>query len=193
MGASVIVQRGGEVGRRYVLADRLTVGRDSGNDLLLDDPVTEPYHAVFVRRGGSWSLIDLGGARPVSVDGTALEPGDPHPLRHGDTITIGDGAVLVFHLSALGLDLAAQPTLPLRAAPQPPDPTVRLPTHTPAVPSPPLPPSRADDDPTLRLPTIPPAPREDKPGDDDPTRPIPTRRPSWLGRLWRRGADRPRE
>jgi predicted component of type VI protein secretion system len=192
MGAWVIVQRGGVVGARYALdAPRLTIGRSPDNDLVLDDPAVDRYHAAVVGQGMHWAILDLGGVRPVEVEGHTLEPGEPHPLRHGDAIAIG-GVVLLFHQPAEGVDLAAQPTLRRRALPASLDATMQLPTHAPAAtpaPPPPAPSPSGDDDPTLPIPTTPPAPH-DPPADGGPAAPNRPASPPWLGARWRPRARR---
>jgi pSer/pThr/pTyr-binding forkhead associated (FHA) protein len=55
--------------------NRLTVGRTSGNDLVVDDGAVSREHAEFVRRRGTIYLVDH------STNGTYVRPG-PGKLRH---------------------------------------------------------------------------------------------------------------
>jgi ABC-type multidrug transport system ATPase subunit/ABC-type multidrug transport system permease subunit len=66
--------------------DRLTIGRDRSNDVVLDDPNVSRFHAEVVRDGERVALYDLGSRNGTRVDG--------NPARHavlaaGSEIGIG--------------------------------------------------------------------------------------------------------
>ena len=97
MATFLLVQRGADIGRRYDLdAPQLTIGRSADNDLVLNDPRVSRYHAVVKRRGGRYTIVDLGGSNPVVVNDRALEPGLPHQLKHRDVLFLGR-TILHFH------------------------------------------------------------------------------------------------
>ena len=95
MGAFLVVQRGGEIGRRVELPPQLTLGCAPDNDLPLDDPRASRYQAVLKGDGAGWAATDLGAEHPTMVNDRTLEPGVPHPLTDGDVLRVG-GAALAF-------------------------------------------------------------------------------------------------
>jgi ABC-type multidrug transport system ATPase subunit/ABC-type multidrug transport system permease subunit len=75
---------------------RLTVGRDPGNDVTLEDPNVSRFHAEIVARGEGVELVDLGSRNGTRLDGVPVERA---PLTTGSEIGIGAFA-LVFDGSA---------------------------------------------------------------------------------------------
>ncbi len=65
---------------------RLTIGRDPGSDVVVDDPAASPAHAVVVAVGKDHILEDLGTAGGTFVNGARV---DRHILQHGDVIGFG--------------------------------------------------------------------------------------------------------
>lgn len=65
---------------------RLTIGRDPGSDVVVDDPAASPAHAAVVPVGKDHILEDLGSAGGTVVNGARVER---HILQHGDTIAFG--------------------------------------------------------------------------------------------------------
>lgn len=69
-------------------ADRITVGKDDGNDVTLNsDPTASRLHAAFERFGSGWCVIDLGSRNGTHVNGERIL--GPQALHHGDEIQIG--------------------------------------------------------------------------------------------------------
>lgn len=66
--------------------DRLTIGRDAGNDVVLADPNVSRFHAEVVRDGDSVELFDLGSRNGTRLDG---EPVNRGRLEAGAEIGIG--------------------------------------------------------------------------------------------------------
>jgi ABC-type multidrug transport system ATPase subunit len=66
--------------------DRLRIGRDDSNDLVLADPNVSRFHAEIVRSDEGVELVDLGSRNGTRVDGEAH---DRAVLRPGQTIGIG--------------------------------------------------------------------------------------------------------
>lgn len=69
-----------------ILGGKLTLGREPGNDLLVEDPKTSRYHAEVVRDDGIWQLHDL-----ASSNGTWTDAGRVGSLvlAEGTTFRIG--------------------------------------------------------------------------------------------------------
>jgi ABC-type multidrug transport system ATPase subunit/pSer/pThr/pTyr-binding forkhead associated (FHA) protein len=66
--------------------DRLTIGRDPANDLVLDDPNVSRFHAELTRGDGGAEVVDLGSRNGTRIDGSPLERARLSP---GATIGIG--------------------------------------------------------------------------------------------------------
>ena len=74
-------------GRRYPLADELTMGRAAGCDVTVDDSYASQIHARVFRRDDNFLLEDLG-----STNGTYLNRQNvstPTVLKAGDQIQVG--------------------------------------------------------------------------------------------------------
>jgi pSer/pThr/pTyr-binding forkhead associated (FHA) protein len=72
----------------------ITIGRESGNDVLVIDPAVSRFHLRLNRQGTGWHVAVVPGARPLFVNG---EPREAAWLGHGDQLVIG-GTVLRFEL-----------------------------------------------------------------------------------------------
>jgi pSer/pThr/pTyr-binding forkhead associated (FHA) protein len=53
-------------------AEVLTVGRDDGADILVDEPLVSRHHARIERRDGRYFVIDLGSTNRTRVNGAAV-------------------------------------------------------------------------------------------------------------------------
>lgn len=73
--------------------DRLRIGRDLENDLVLEDPRVSRFHAELNRSENDWKLSDCGSANRVFLRGTVLE--GQQTLISGDRFEIG-GTMLKF-------------------------------------------------------------------------------------------------
>ena len=87
-----------EVRRIAFEGERLSIGRDPANDVVLADPNVSRFHAELVRDGDAVELVDLGSRNGTRVDG---EPVAAQAVEAGTEIGIGpyrlvfDGASLV--------------------------------------------------------------------------------------------------
>jgi pSer/pThr/pTyr-binding forkhead associated (FHA) protein len=99
-GARLIIERGGRVGKEFVLAGGETnIGRwdaDGGIfpdvDLDQDDPEAKVSrrHARIIRENGQYFIEDLGSTNGTFINrGRRLLPGNRHPLNSGDEIIVG--------------------------------------------------------------------------------------------------------
>jgi pSer/pThr/pTyr-binding forkhead associated (FHA) protein len=69
------------------LSGRLTIGRSSKCDLSIDRPLLSRIHAVLSADQGGFSIRDLDSRNGTYVNGERIHRA---PLRHHDTIRIGD-------------------------------------------------------------------------------------------------------
>jgi len=86
-GPLLVVRKGPEVGERFYL-DRplLTIGRDPGADIFLNDITVSRAHAAFSVSGGEVTVEDAGSLNGVYVNGVSV---DRTVLRTGDQVQIG--------------------------------------------------------------------------------------------------------
>jgi hypothetical protein len=81
-------------GTEQELGERLTIGRDSDNDLVLPGTTVSRRHAILIAEGGRWTIEDCGSANGTYLNGNRLPPGRPLPLRHADRIQVGAETLL---------------------------------------------------------------------------------------------------
>ena len=72
--------------------DRVAIGRDRTNDVLLANPMclVSRRHAEIRREGDAYRLVDLGSKNATWLNGRRLEAARACPLRPGDHIQVGD-------------------------------------------------------------------------------------------------------
>lgn len=92
--------------------DRLTLGREEGNDLVVPAEAVSRRHAVLERRGDGFLIRDLGSTNGLSVDGRLVEerllaPGDKVGIGRTVTLTYLAAEDLSAEMAAAGLWYAA--------------------------------------------------------------------------------------
>lgn len=75
------------IGTRYALGPVTSIGRDTGNTIVLDDDYASSRHALITRRGEMWWLEDLGSSNGMLLNEIPLE--EAAVVSSGDVITIG--------------------------------------------------------------------------------------------------------
>lgn len=68
------------------------IGRDPGNDVVLEGSEIAPSHAVLVRRGGQWTISASSRTAKVQLNGTPTAQSEVCP---GDRIVIGSWALVL--------------------------------------------------------------------------------------------------
>lgn len=97
--ALLISTRGAVSGSRYLLdEDKVTIGRDSRADILLDDSTVSRSHAVFIRANGVFTVVDSGSLNGTYVNRQRVERAQ---LKNGDEIMIGKFRLVFFTKSAV--------------------------------------------------------------------------------------------
>jgi len=92
--------------------ERLTVGRDDGNDIVLaDDDTVSRLHAVLENLGPGWCVRDAGSANGTFVNGDRLNA--ERLLQTGDEVGIG-GARIVFRSPVV---VSSRPTVTAESPP----------------------------------------------------------------------------
>jgi pSer/pThr/pTyr-binding forkhead associated (FHA) protein len=83
----LVVLRGPNAGSRFLLdSDLVTAGRHPESDIFLDDVTVSRRHAEFYRRGGQYTVRDVGSLNGTYVNRERIEE---HPLKGGDEVQIG--------------------------------------------------------------------------------------------------------
>jgi predicted component of type VI protein secretion system len=92
--------------------EQLTVGRDSTNDVVINDAEISRRHARLTFQGGKYILEDLGSTNGTFVNGQRLA--GPRVLKAGEVVSFGEQIVLVYEASTF--DPAATIASPRAAA-----------------------------------------------------------------------------
>ncbi len=104
--AQLVLQKGPEPGRGYMLVRAvLTIGRDPGNDIVINHAEVSRQHTRIVRQADQVVVEDMGSTNGTFVNGVLLK--GPHTLTDGDIIGLGDAVTLVYQ----AVDTAAARTV----------------------------------------------------------------------------------
>jgi transcriptional regulator with GAF, ATPase, and Fis domain len=86
--------------------DNFFIGREEGNDLILDDGSISRVHAKFVKDPGGWSIADLNSTNGVYVNNARSKE---MPIKEGDVLVLGEYTFFVRSVeSAVTDDLALE-------------------------------------------------------------------------------------
>jgi hypothetical protein len=89
--AYLVVQRshsgGPRTGERLPLRAVTSIGRDAGNDIVVNDEAASAQHAVVTFRDGEWWVEDAGSTNGTVVNGTKIWAAER--VHFGDEVTIG--------------------------------------------------------------------------------------------------------
>jgi len=124
----LIMRSGPTPGAAFTLeGDQLTIGRDSTNEVVINDAEISRRHARLTFQGGKYVLEDLGSTNGTFVNGQRLA--GPRVLKAGEVVSFGEQIVLVFEVSTFdpGATIAspraaAVPSASRPVAPPPPAP-----------------------------------------------------------------------
>src|SRR5512135_925437 len=73
-------------------ADSYTIGREAGNEIVIEDAQVSRRHATLTRQGTTYVLEDIGSTNGTYVNGKRVTA--PVLLSNGDTIGLADTVVL---------------------------------------------------------------------------------------------------
>jgi pSer/pThr/pTyr-binding forkhead associated (FHA) protein len=124
----LIMRSGPTPGAAFTLeGDQLTIGRDSMNEIVINDAEVSRRHARLTFQGGKYVLEDLGSTNGTFVNGQRLA--GPRVLKPGEVVSFGEQIVLVFEATTIdpGATVvspraAAVPSVSRPAVPPPPPP-----------------------------------------------------------------------
>ena len=87
-----LVLEGVDKGRVYRdLPIPVTIGREEGNALRLNDERVSRFHAKVQTEDSDIILTDLDSTNGTRVNGVSCQPGMPQPVFAGDVLGIGGG------------------------------------------------------------------------------------------------------
>lgn len=75
-------------GAVFPLRDRVSIGRDPANDIVLPEPAVSARHAIIIRRGSEFWLEDVGSTNGTYVNGVRVV--GLTRLRARDKLTLGE-------------------------------------------------------------------------------------------------------
>ena len=109
----LIMRTGPTPGAAFTLeGDQMSIGRDSTNEIVINDAEISRRHARLTFQGGKYVLEDLGSTNGTFVNGQRLA--GPRVLKAGEVVSFGEQIVLVFEASTY--DPAATVASPRAAA-----------------------------------------------------------------------------
>jgi len=79
----------------FVITKKRFIGRDSGNDIVLNDPLVSRKHAVIEIVNDEAYLKDLSSTNCTYINGNPLKEGDRIKLLAGDIIKIGKAELVI--------------------------------------------------------------------------------------------------
>jgi pSer/pThr/pTyr-binding forkhead associated (FHA) protein len=94
----LIMRTGPTPGAAFILeGDQLNIGRDSTNEISINDAEISRRHARLTFQGGKYVLEDLGSTNGTFVNGQRLA--GPRVLKAGEVVSFGEQIVLVFEVT----------------------------------------------------------------------------------------------
>ena len=77
--------------RIYIHLDETFIGSDCFlSDIVIDDPLISPLHAVIRQRNGSFFLEPENGSGKTYIEDSPVENGKSYEIKAGQKITIGN-------------------------------------------------------------------------------------------------------
>src|ERR1044071_9571281 len=91
----LIMRSGPPPGAAFVLeGDQIDIGRDSTNEIVINDAESSHRHARLTFQGGKYVLEDLGSTNGTFVNGQRLA--GPRVLKSGEVVSFGEQIVMIF-------------------------------------------------------------------------------------------------
>lgn len=95
----LIMRSGPTPGAAFTLeGDQITIGRDSVNEIVINDAEISRRHARLTFQGGKYVLEDLGSTNGTFVNGQRLA--GPRVLKAGEVVSFGEQIVMVFEATS---------------------------------------------------------------------------------------------
>jgi hypothetical protein len=135
-GWQILVQQGPRAGQAFDLdKPAMTIGREVGNDIVIEDPQVSRHHARLTQQGAGFVIEDLGSTNGTTVNGQRVT--GSRPISPGDTLALGDTIVLKV-TGAAGETIVAHGQPQTLVAPASPPPSPQSFSAPPPPPPPPM-------------------------------------------------------
>lgn len=132
----LVMSAGPNPGKVFELnMDAMSVGREAGNDIVIQDAEISRNHAQISRRGGTFLLEDLGSTNGTFINRQRIT--SPRALTPGDEVGFGENVVLSFQGEGAAPTVAASGRQAATRQPAPPPPQYAAPAPQYAAPAPP--------------------------------------------------------
>jgi pSer/pThr/pTyr-binding forkhead associated (FHA) protein len=91
----LVMHSGPTPGKTFPMeGDVLTIGREAGNQIVINDAEVSRKHTQFVLQGGKYVVTDLGSTNGTFVNGQRVT--SQHVLQPGEVISLGEQITLLF-------------------------------------------------------------------------------------------------
>jgi predicted component of type VI protein secretion system len=100
--------QGNRPDRAGAVADTLTIGRDAGNDIVLESITVSRFHALLLRDADEMLLADLESTNGTLLNGVLVRPDEPVRLADGDVIHLGEVVARYAARRARSIGLSAE-------------------------------------------------------------------------------------
>jgi hypothetical protein len=88
-GFQLFVQQGPQAGQSFAVNKPIiTIGREAGNDIVLESPQISRYHTRLTLQGGAYVVEDMGSTNGTFLNGQRVLR--PTPVTSGDLIGVGE-------------------------------------------------------------------------------------------------------
>ena len=112
----LVMRSGPTPGKVFELSlNEMTIGRDIGNHIVINDAEMSRRHARLVAQAGGYVLEDLGSTNGSFLNGQRLM--GPHLLRPGEQVMFGENIGLVYEAIVFDPDVTLVSGMPASAAP----------------------------------------------------------------------------
>lgn len=78
-----------EKGRKIPMVSKISIGRASDNDVVIDSKLASRYHALIQKIKDDYYIKDLDSTNGTLLNGQTLPKGKYVKLGHNDTVSIG--------------------------------------------------------------------------------------------------------
>ena len=113
----LVMNAGPNPGKVFELTmDSMSIGREAGSDIVIQDAELSRNHARISRRGGAFVLEDLGSTNGTFVNRQRVM--SPRTLAPGDEIGLGENVVVTFQGEGAAATVVAPPRQAAPPAPQ---------------------------------------------------------------------------
>jgi hypothetical protein len=116
----LVMRSGPTPGAAFSLeGDQINVGRDSTNEIVINDAEISRRHARLTFQGGEYVLEDVGSTNGTFVNGQRLT--GPRVLKPGDVVSFGEQIMMIYEAASFdpGQTVASPRAAAIPSAPRP--------------------------------------------------------------------------